>query len=108
MLRLRDIEAGAPGPAELRVQQTAIGVNFHDVYVRTGLYRTLHLPSIPGIEAVGVVTAVGPDTTGFPPGDRIVYIAASYGAYAESVSCPPRSPCVCRNRLAISQRRQSH
>ena len=49
VLRLRDIEAGAPGPAELRVQQTAIGVNFHDVYVRTGLYRTLHLPSIPRV-----------------------------------------------------------
>lgn len=83
VLRLHDIDPGAPGPGELRVRQTAIGVNFHDVYVRTGLYRTLSLPGIPGIEAAGIVTEAGPETDGFAPGDRIAYVTSSYGAYAE-------------------------
>ena len=76
------VEVDEPGPGELRVRQTAIGVNFHDVYVRTGLYRTLLLPGVPGIEAVGVVTAAGPDAEGFAVGDRIGYITDRYGAYA--------------------------
>lgn len=82
MLRPRDVPAGTPGSGELRVRQTAIGVNFHDIYVRTGLYRTLTLPGVPGIEAVGTVLAAGPDTDGFAPGDRIGYITGAYGAYA--------------------------
>ena len=48
-LRLETVEVGRPGPGELRLRQTAVGVNFHDVYVRGGLYRTLALPGIPGI-----------------------------------------------------------
>ena len=81
-LRLEPIELGDPGPGELRIRQTAVGVNFHDVYVRSGLYRTLALPGIPGIEAAGVVEAVGPDVTGFAAGDRIAYVTSRYGAYA--------------------------
>lgn len=72
----------ALGPDEIRLRQTAIGVNYHDVYVRSGLYQTLPLPGIPGIEAVGVVTEVGPDVTGFAVGDRVGYITNTYGAYA--------------------------
>jgi NADPH2:quinone reductase len=59
VLRMENVPVGAPGPGELRVRQTAIGVNFHDIYVRSGLYKTLPLPGIPGIEAAGVVEAVG-------------------------------------------------
>ncbi len=81
-LQPRDVDPGAPGPGELRIRQTAIGVNFHDVYVRSGLYQTLKLPGIPGIEAAGVVVAAGPGANGFAPGDRIAYITSSYGAYA--------------------------
>lgn len=88
VLCLQAVDPGAPGPGELRVRQTAIGVNFHDVYVRTGLYRTLSLPGIPGIEAAGVVTAAGPETDGFAPGDRIAYVTSSYGAYAEERILP--------------------
>ncbi len=88
VLRLHDIDPGVPGPGELRVRQTAIGVNFHDVYVRTGLYRTLSLPGIPGIEAAGIVTEAGPETDGFAPGDRIAYVTSSYGAYAEERILP--------------------
>ncbi len=82
VLRLRDVPLGAPGPGELRVRQTAIGVNFHDIYVRSGLYRTLALPGTPGIEAAGVVEAVGPGVSGFQLGDRIAYVTAGYGGYA--------------------------
>jgi NADPH2:quinone reductase len=72
----------APGPGELRIRQTAVGVNFHDCYVRSGLYRTLALPGVPGIEAAGVVEAVGAGVTGFAVGDRIGYVTGGYGAYA--------------------------
>lgn len=73
-----------PGPRELRLRQTAVGVNYHDVYVRSGLYQTLPLPGVPGIEAVGVVEAVGSEVTGFAPGDRVGYVSGSYGGYAEA------------------------
>ncbi len=82
VLRAETVAVGAPGVGELRIRQTAIGVNFHDVYVRSGLYRTLRLPGIPGLEAAGVVEEVGPDTHGFAPGDRVAYFSARYGAYA--------------------------
>ena len=88
VLRLEDVSVRTPGPGELLVRQTAIGVNFHDVYVRSGLYRTLALPGIPGIEAAGLISAVGPYTQGFAPGDRIVYVTSSYGAYAETRILP--------------------
>ncbi len=87
-LKLEPIAVGEPGPAEVRVRQTAIGVNFHDIYVRNGLYRTLTLPDIPGIEAVGVVEAVGAGVTGLRPGMRIGYFTGSYGAYASERLLP--------------------
>src|ERR1017187_2284064 len=83
MLRFEPIPVGTPGPGEARLRQTAIGVNFHDVYVRTGLYKTLTLPGIPGLDAVGVVEAVGTGVRNVQPGDRVAYITAAYGAYAE-------------------------
>jgi len=89
-LRLDRVDVGDPGPGELRIRQTAIGVNYHDVYVRTGLYQTLALPGIPGIEAVGVVTATGPETEGFAVGNRIGYITGQYGAYASARVLPAR------------------
>lgn len=82
------VEVGQPAANELRIRQTAIGVNFHDVYVRTGLYKTLALPGIPGIEGAGVVEQVGPGTEGFAPGDRVAYITRQYGAYASERLLP--------------------
>jgi len=82
------VEVGEPGPGELRIRHTAIGVNFHDTYVRTGLYKTLSLPGIPGVEAAGVVELVGPDVTAFVPGDRVCYVDQSYGAYSEARLLP--------------------
>ncbi len=78
-----EVSVGEPGPGELLVRHTAIGVNFHDTYVRSGSYKTLTLPGIPGVEAAGVVEKIGPDVTAFIPGDRIVYVTQTYGAYSE-------------------------
>ena len=81
-LRIADVALPPPGPGELRLRQTAAGVNFHDVYVRSGLYRTLALPGVPGLDAAGVVEAVGDRVTGFAPGDRVAYVTPAYGGYA--------------------------
>lgn len=87
-LKAETMSPGRPGPGELLVRQTAIGVNFHDVYVRNGSYRTLALPGIPGIEAVGVVDAVGAGVSGISAGDRIGYVTGAYGAYADQRLLP--------------------
>jgi NADPH2:quinone reductase len=81
VLTLADREVGAPGEGELRLRHEAIGLNFIDVYHRTGLYRQL-MPFVPGVEGAGVVTAVGEGVAGFKTGDRIAY-AGPLGAYAE-------------------------
>lgn len=81
-LRLEDIEPAQLHPDEIRLRQTAIGVNYHDVYVRSGLYKTLALPGIPGCEAAGIVESVGADVSGIEPGDRVGYVTGAYGAYA--------------------------
>ena len=83
VLRPETVTVGEPGPGQVRLKQTAIGVNFHDVYVRSGLYRTLPLPGIPGLEAAGVVEAVGEGVTAFAAGDRVAYTSGNYGAYAD-------------------------
>ncbi len=80
VLRLVDVQVGPPGPGELRLRQTAVGVDFVDVYHRTGLYP-LTLPTGIGVEAVGVVEAVGAGVKRVKPGDRVAYLS-SPGAYA--------------------------
>lgn len=82
VLRLEDVDVGVPAFGEVRLRQTAIGVNFHDCYVRSGLYQTLSLPGIPGLEAAGIIEAVGPGVEAFHPGDRVAYFTNSYGGYA--------------------------
>jgi NADPH2:quinone reductase len=90
VLRLEKVEVGDPGPGEVLLRQTAIGVNFHDCYVRSGLYQTLKLPGIPGLEAAGVIEAVGARVDGFRPGDRAAYFTSGYGAYAGARLIPAR------------------
>jgi NADPH2:quinone reductase len=83
VLRPETVTVGEPGPGQVRLRQTAVGVNFHDIYVRSGLYQTLTLPGIPGLEAAGVVDAVGEGVTAFAAGDRVAYTSGNYGAYAD-------------------------
>jgi NADPH2:quinone reductase len=82
VLRLERIDVGPPAAGEVRIRQTAIGVNFHDCYVRSGLYKTLRLPGIPGLEAAGVVEEAGPGVVSPKAGDRVAYFTAGYGGYA--------------------------
>src|ERR1700676_716289 len=67
------LEAGAPGPGEVRILQRAIGVNFIDTYFRSSLYPWPSTPLIPGAEAAGVVTEIGETVTDFKEGDRVGY-----------------------------------
>ncbi len=83
-LKLEDVMLAAAGPGQVRLRQGAVGVNFHDIYVRSGLYKTLGLPGVPGVEAAGIIEAVGPDVHGFAPGDRAAYVTQTYGAYADT------------------------
>jgi NADPH2:quinone reductase len=89
-LRFEAVEVGEPGAGELRIRHTAIGVNFHDTYVRSGSYRTLTLPGIPGVEAAVIIERVGPGVSGFAPGEHITYINEKYGGYAEARLLPAR------------------
>jgi NADPH:quinone reductase-like Zn-dependent oxidoreductase len=82
-LKLRETEAVAPGRGEARLRQTAIGVNYIDVYVRRGLYPLLTPPGTPGMEAAGEVIDVGEGVTGILPGDRVAYACPPVGAYAQ-------------------------
>ncbi len=82
VMKLRPVTVGPPADHEARIAHTSIGINFHDVYVRSGLYRTLALPGTPGIEAAGVVTAVGRDVATLRVGDRVAYVTGKYGVYA--------------------------
>jgi NADPH2:quinone reductase len=81
VLKLEDIKVQKPQENEISIKQTAIGVHFHDVYVRSGLYKTLSLPGIPGLEAAGIVEEIGKKVTNFKPGDKVGYITKNYGAY---------------------------
>ncbi len=77
-----DVEVGKPGPGEARIRHTAVGLNFIDICLRSGLYPA-QLPSGLGGEGAGVVLEVGPGVTDLKPGDRVAYGNAPPGAYAE-------------------------
>ncbi|MBX5471981.1 MAG: quinone oxidoreductase, partial [Acetobacteraceae bacterium] len=82
VMRFEDVPTPEPGPGEARVRHEAIGVNFIDVYFRTGLYKIPSLPAVLGQEGAGVVTAIGPGVTEVAVGDRVAYAAGPIGAYA--------------------------
>jgi NADPH:quinone reductase len=82
-----EIQLGKPGVGEARIRHTAVGLNFLDIYQRSGLYP-LPLPSGLGSEAAGVVEEVGTGVTDLKPGDRVAYGAAPIGAYAEGRLIP--------------------
>lgn len=85
-LRWEEVQVGAPGEGQVRVRNTAVGLNFVDTYQRSGLYP-MQLPFTPGSEGAGVVEAVGPKVRDFKVGDRVAY-ASPVGAYAEVLLRP--------------------
>jgi NADPH2:quinone reductase len=87
VLQWEDIEVGAPGAGEVHIRNTAVGLNFIDIYHRSGLYP-LPMPSGIGLEGAGVVEAVGSGVTDLKTGDRVAYASAPLGAYAEQRLMP--------------------
>jgi NADPH2:quinone reductase len=87
VLMSEPLPIGKPGPGEARVRHTAIGVNFVDIYIRTGLYPAV-LPSGLGTEAAGVVEDVGPGVDHIKVGDRVAYAGGPLGAYSEARVMP--------------------
>jgi len=88
VLSYEEYDPGAPGPGEVRIVHEAIGLNFIDVYHRTGLYPLPALPAIPGLEGAGIVDAVGQGVSEFAKGDRVAYAGVPPGAYAD-IRCIP-------------------
>jgi len=85
-LKWEEVEVGEPGPGQARIRQAAAGLNFIDVYHRTGLYKQ-PLPFTPGVEGAGTVESVGPDVEYLKAGDRVAY-AGPIGGYAEERLVP--------------------
>jgi NADPH:quinone reductase len=91
VLRYENVDVPEPGPEDVRVRHTAIGLNFIDVYERTGLYPTT-FPAVLGREAAGVVEAVGAKVKGLSVGDRIAYTGTGNGSYSEArILAAPRA-----------------
>ena len=88
VLRWEEVEVGEPGDGQVRLAQSAVGLNYIDVYQRTGLYPLPELPAILGLEAAGTVEAVGPGVQDLSPGDRVAYASPPVGAYAEARLMP--------------------
>ena len=87
VMRCEDVAVTDPAPGEVRVRHAAVGLNFIDVYFRSGLYP-MPLPSGLGLEGAGVVEAVGEGVSEFRPGDRVAYAGGPLGAYSQ-VRCLP-------------------
>ena len=98
-LKLVTVQVGEPGPGEIRIRHKAIGLNYIDVYQRSGLYQ-LPMPLQLGMEAAGVVEAVGQGVTHLQPGDRAAYASQPPGSYCEVRVMPAK--CVCKLPDAIS------
>ena len=88
VLRWESVEVGAPGSGEVRLRQTAVGLNFLDVYHRNGAYQLPELPTALGMEAAGIVEEVGEGVDGLKPGDRVAYAGYKPGAYAQARIMP--------------------
>ena len=102
VLKYEEVEVGTPAPDELQVKHTAIGVNFIDVYDRTGLYPHT-LPIVLGREAAGVVAAKGRKVRDFRVGDRVAYVMPQPGAYCELRNVPARRAVKVPNGISDAQ-----
>ncbi len=97
-MELVDVEVGQPGPGEIRIRHHAIGLNFIDVYQRTGLYP-MQMPASLGMEGAGVIEAVGEGVTHLKVGDRAAYASQPPGSYSQARVMPAK--CVCKLPDAI-------
>lgn len=102
MMKLEDRPLGEPGPGQVRIRHHACGLNFIDVYQRTGLYP-LALPHALGMEAAGVIEAVGEGVTHLKVGDRAAYTSQPPGSYAEARVMPAAQVCPLPDDLSFEQ-----
>jgi len=100
VMRLIDVEVGAPGPGEVRIRHHACGLNYIDVYQRTGLYAN-PLPLMLGMEAAGVIEAVGEGVTHLRVGDRAAYASNPPGSYSEVRVMPAKTVCKLPDGIAF-------
>jgi len=101
-MKLVDREIGDPGAGEIRIRHKACGLNFIDVYQRTGLYP-LDLPHALGMEAAGIVEAVGDGVTHLKPGDRAAYAAMPPGAYSDARIMPAAQVCPLPDSISFEE-----
>ncbi|MEI6826077.1 MAG: quinone oxidoreductase [Desulfuromonadales bacterium] len=101
VLRWENIEVADPGPGEVRIRHEAVGVNFIDIYQRSGLYK-VPLPTVAGNEGAGIVEAVGDGVTQVKPGDRVAY-AGRIGSYCEIRNIAADRLCILPDELSFEQ-----
>ncbi len=99
-LKLVRVDVGDPGPGEIRVRHKAVGLNFIDVYQRSGLYP-LPMPLRLGMEASGIVEAVGDGVTHLKVGDRVAYASNPPGSYSEARVMPAKTVCVLPDAISF-------
>ena len=100
--KLVDLDVGEPGPGEVRIAHKAVGLNFIDVYQRTGLYP-MQLPHAMGMEAAGVIEAVGEGVSHLKAGDRAAYASQPPGAYAQARVMPAAQVCPLPNGISFEE-----
>ncbi|MTC59735.1 NADPH:quinone reductase [Providencia rustigianii] len=103
VLNFVDYSPKEPAEHEIQIENRAIGINFIDTYVRSGLYPVPALPSGLGTEAAGVVVKTGSQVTGFKPGDRVVYAQSPLGAYSEVHNVPVNAVAHLPNDISFEQ-----
>ncbi|MFN3824191.1 MAG: quinone oxidoreductase family protein [Pseudorhodobacter sp.] len=101
-LRIEDRPVGEPGPGQLRIRHHACGLNFIDIYQRSGAYP-LAMPAALGMEAAGVIEAVGAGVTHLKPGDRAAYASAPPGSYAEARVMPAAQVCPLPDAISFEE-----
>ena len=88
VMQWEDVDPGHPGASEVLIRHTAVGLNFIDVYFRSGVYPAPGFPFVPGLEGAGVVEAIGSEVSDLAVGDRVAYASPPLGAYAEQRLMP--------------------
>jgi NADPH2:quinone reductase len=101
VLRLKEVPTPTPEPRQVLVRQKAAGINFIDIYRRTGLYP-VSLPGIPGMEGAGIVESVGAEVRGIAAGDRVAYVNVP-GTYAEAIAVPADRVVPIPKKLSFEQ-----